>query len=161
MLDHVQTVIPFSNIRGLMQDFTLQLDRMIGEQRRGTKYEKVRKSDIRVFISISRRKQTVTEIAREMDVTRQAIHSSVKRLIDMDVVGLVPQPGNHKEKLVVITERGEKTRAYAMEQIASLEAECASIIGQQGLETFRALLLALVLGLKAKEEGRSFHATGV
>jgi DNA-binding MarR family transcriptional regulator len=153
MIDPSQTPIPVNSIRGLLQDFTLHLDRMISEQRQGTPYEKVRQSDIRVFISAARRSQSVSDIAREMDVSRQAIHSSVKRLMAFDVVELVPQPGNHKEKLVAVSVHGQDARNHVIAQIDHMEAQCRAIIGVQGLETLRALLLALVLGLRAKEGG--------
>jgi DNA-binding MarR family transcriptional regulator len=157
MINSDQRPIPVNSIRGLLQDFTLHLDRMISEQRQGTRYEKVRQSDIRVFISAARRSQSVSDIAREMEVSRQAIHSSVKRLIALDVVELVPQPGNHKEKLVTVSVRGRVVRDHVIAQIEHMEAQCQAIIGPQGLETLRALLLALVLGLRAKEGGR--HAS--
>lgn len=161
MTDEWRAHIPFSNIRGLLQDFTTQLDDLTASYRKGTRYEKVRKSDARVFISAIRKPQSVAEIARELEVSRQAVHSSVKRLQALKVLELRPQPGNHRDKIVTITDRGHRARVHVLEQIQRMEAECAAIIGEQGLETFRALLLALVLGLKAKEDGKPPHATGV
>jgi DNA-binding MarR family transcriptional regulator len=161
MTDEWRALIPFSNIRGLLQDLTTQLDDLTISYRKGTRYENVRKSDARVFISAIRKPQTVAEIARELEVSRQAVHSSVKRLAALKVLELRPQPGNHRDKIVTITDRGHRARVHILEHIQRMEAECAGVIGQQGLETFRALLLALVLGLKAKEEERSSHATGV
>lgn len=161
MADEWRAHIPFNNIRGLLQDFTAQLDGLITAYRKGTRYEKVRRSDVRVFISASRRPQTVAGIARELEVSRQAVHSSVKRLALLKVLELAPQPGNGRDKIVSITDRGKQARVHALEQIERLESECAAVIGRQGLETFRALLLALVLGLKAKEEERPPQATGV
>jgi DNA-binding MarR family transcriptional regulator len=161
MTDEWRALIPFSNIRGLLQDFTTQLDDLTISYRKGTRYENVRKSDARVFISAIRKPQSVAEIARELEVSRQAVHSSVKRLAALKVLELQPLPGNHRDKIVTITDRGHRARVHILEHIQRMEAECAEIIGQQGLETFRALLLALVLGLKAKEEKRTSQATGV
>jgi DNA-binding MarR family transcriptional regulator len=151
MPDQWRAHIPFDNIRGLLQDFTTLLDDRITAYRRGTRYENVRRSDVRVFISATRKAQSVADIARELEVSRQAVHSSVKRLADLKVVELVPQPGNNRDKLVIVTDRGEQARVHALEQIERLEKECAAIIGEQRLATFRTLLLALVLGLKAKD----------
>ncbi len=149
MPDHWRDDIPFNNIRGLLQDFTTLLDERITNFRKGTRYENVRRSDVRVFISASRNTQTIAEIARELEVSRQAVHSSVKRLAALKVLELAPQPGNKRDKQVAITDRGKLARQHALQQIERLDAECASIVGEKGLETFRALLLALVLGLKA------------
>jgi DNA-binding MarR family transcriptional regulator len=149
MDDQWRTAVPFSNIRGLLQDFTTLLDERITDYRRGTRYERVRRSDVRVFISATRKVQTVAEIARELEVSRQAVHSSVKRLAALKVLALVRQPGNNRDKIVSVTDRGQRAQVHVLEQIARLEGECASIIGKEALETFRGLLLALVLGLKA------------
>jgi DNA-binding MarR family transcriptional regulator len=151
MTDQWRAHIPFDNIRGLLQDFTTLLDDRITAYRKGTRYEKVRRSDVRVFISATRKAQSVTDIARELEVSRQAVHSSVKRLAELKVVELVPQPGSNRDKLVIVTDRGQLARVHALEQIEQLDKECAAIIGEQGLETFRKLLLALVLGFKAKD----------
>jgi DNA-binding MarR family transcriptional regulator len=148
--DQPQRAIPFDNIRGLAQDLIGELDRRGDVHRRGTRYENIRRSDVRVGVLASRQPQTMADIARKLGVTRQAVHASVKRLMDLDVVELLPQPGNGRDKLVTVTERGWQAQQVANASIKLSEEECASILGKRGLEQFRSQLLALVTTLKAR-----------
>jgi DNA-binding MarR family transcriptional regulator len=149
--DQANRTIPYDNIRGLLQDLASALDRRAITYRKGTRYENVRLSDVRVFILASRKSRTVSEIARELEVTRQAVHSSVLRLKALQVVELLPQPGNGRDKLVTVTEKGWQAQAVANDSITQLEKECAGILGAKGLEQFRKQLLALVTALKVRD----------
>ena len=149
--DQSKRAIPFDNIRGLLQDLTSELDRRTVVYRKGTRYENVRQSDVRVFIIASRQPRTVSDIAREMEVTRQAVHSSVLRLKELQVLELIPQPGNGRDKLVAVTEKGWQAQAVANDSIQLLEKECAEILGSKGLDQFRKQLLALVTALKIRD----------
>jgi DNA-binding MarR family transcriptional regulator len=149
--DQPKRAIAFDNIRGLLQDLASELDRRAVVHRRGTRYENVRQSDVRVFILASRQSRTVSEIARELEVTRQAVHSSVTRLKALEVVELLPQPGSDRDKLVAVTEKGWQAQAVANTTIQHLEKECAEILGAKGLEQFRKQLLALVTALKIRD----------
>jgi DNA-binding MarR family transcriptional regulator len=149
--DHPKRAIPFDNIRGLLQDLASALDERAVAYRKGTRYENVRLSDVKVFILASRKARTVSEIARELEVTRQAVHSSVLRLKALQVVELLPQPGNGRDKLVTVTEKGWQAQAVANDSITQLEKECAGILGTKGLEQFRKQLLALVTALKVRD----------
>jgi DNA-binding MarR family transcriptional regulator len=148
--DQAARVIPFDNIRGLLQDLTSELDRRAIAFRKGTRYENARQSDVRVFILASRQARSESELARELEVTRQSVHASVQRLRQMDVVELVSQPGNARDKLVTVTDKGWEAQAMAKKSIALLEADCASILGEKGLEQFRKQLLALVTALQLR-----------
>ena len=171
MIDEPHRTIPFDNIRGLLQDFTLQLDHLIMAQRNGTRYENARRSDLKVFIMASRQPHTLSSLARALSISRQAVHSSVKRLAALQVVEVLPLAGSARDKIVTVTEKGWHARQTANEQIVRLEAECASIIGEKGLEQFRMLLQAMVLGLKSKhafdteiadaDAAQAVQATGV
>jgi DNA-binding MarR family transcriptional regulator len=143
--------IPFDNIRGLLQDLSSELDRRTIAHRRGTRYENVRQSDVRVFIMASRQPRSEAEIARELEVTRQAVHGSVQRLKALGVLDLVKLPGNGRDKVVTVTESGWQAQEVANASIQLLERECAGILGDKGLEQFRKQLVALVTALKLRE----------
>jgi DNA-binding MarR family transcriptional regulator len=143
--------IAYDNIRGLLQDLAGELDRRTIAHRKGTRYEKVRQSDVRVFIMASRTPRTVSDIARELEVTRQAVHGSVQRLKQLQVLELLAQPGNERDKLVAVTEKGWQAQQVANASIRLLEQECAEILGKKGLEQFRKQLLALVTALKLRD----------
>ena len=149
--EHRTRAIPFDNIRGLLQDLSSELDRRTIAHRKGTRYEKVRQSDVRVFIMASRQPRSEAEIARELEVTRQAVHGSVQRLKALGVLDLVKQPGNGRDKVVTVTESGWQAQEVAKASIHLLEQECTDILGAKGLEQFRKQLVALVTALKVRD----------
>jgi DNA-binding MarR family transcriptional regulator len=151
MADNQQErVIPFDNLRGLLQDLMGELDRRIFTHIKGTRYQRIRPSDLRVGIMASRQPRSVSVIARELEISRQAVHSSVQRLIALDVVELLPDPTSSRDKIVAVTEKGWQAQQVTLASIKLLEKECGDILGEKGLEQFRKQLLALVTAMKLR-----------
>ena len=136
-----------SNIRSLLRDLGFLLDDRLHALRKDTRYAKVRDSDVKVFVRASRFPGTLSEIARSLRVSRQAVHLSVKRLQLLGVVELVAQPNNRRDKLVQITERGIQAESIAAAQIVTIESEMAAVIGQDGVTLLRTLLTKLIKDL--------------
>ena len=138
---------PSDNIRTLAYYFGLAIDARLSEFRRGTAYEHVRPSDVRLFVTAARAEKTISEIARELGITRQAAQMSVQRLLKLSVVELRPVPANKRDKLVVITPKGQLASKSASHQIKVLEAELASAIGEQEFVGFRKNLTILLASM--------------
>ncbi len=137
MVDDQVSQVPIDNIRTLLYYLGLAIDGRMSQYRRGTPYENVRPSDVRVFVRASRSTYTISEIARELQITRQAAQSSVQRLIKLQVIALKTLPGNKRDKVVVITPKGELANRSARQQVVSLENEFAEMIGKEKLEELR------------------------
>ena len=165
------THLPDSTLYNLLQQLSYVIDDRYTELRSATRYKDVRPSDIRVFVEVARKARSETEIAQALNVTRQAIQSSVKRLVQMGVMEVVPMPNNGRNKIVQLTDRGRAARETAAEQIRVVESECAAIIGPGELERLRGLLLHLLTGYRDARSGKAragrskaangVHATGV
>jgi DNA-binding MarR family transcriptional regulator len=149
--------VPHNTLFSLMQQLSFLIDSRYGELRRNTRYSAVRPSDIRVFVQVARRARGESEIALAMHVTRQAVQNSVKRLVAMGMVEVVPIPNNGRNKIVQLTERGRLTSATAVEHIGIVEAECAAIIGVAELERLRGLLMHLTTGYKDAHFPKGAH----
>jgi DNA-binding MarR family transcriptional regulator len=147
MVDDSHNIVPLDNIRSLLQVVADALDERLKFYRRGTRFESVRPSDVRVFVQALRQPRSLSEMARILGISRQAVQMSVKRLSTLGVVALQASQSDSREKAVVITDRGMMARKAAQEQIKSFESECAAIIGTDGLETLRSLLGRLEVGL--------------
>ena len=141
---------PPSTLYNLLTQLSFLLDNRYIQLRLDTRYRDVRRSDARVFIQVARRARGETEIAQEMNVTRQAVQASVKRLKDFGLVEIVPMPNNGRNKIVQLTQDGIAASAFASDLIRQVEAECAAIIGAEELERLRGLLMHLVTGYKSK-----------
>jgi DNA-binding MarR family transcriptional regulator len=137
----------YDNIRNILYQLTHVLDERLLQYRKGSRYEKVWQSDTRVFVQATRRKMTLSEIARELKVTRQAVQASVKRLRELEVLDLEAIPGNRRDKWVVVTPRGKLAQEGVVRQVSVMEEEIANALGPLDLETFRAALLSLLDGL--------------
>jgi DNA-binding MarR family transcriptional regulator len=137
MVDEQVSRVPIDNIRTLLYYLGLAIDGRMSQYRRGTPYENVRPSDVRVFVRASRNSFTISDIARELQITRQAAQSSVQRLIKLQVIALKTLPGNKRDKVVVITPKGELANRSARQQVVNLENEFAEMIGKDKLEDLR------------------------
>jgi DNA-binding MarR family transcriptional regulator len=144
MVDEQSERVPINNIRTLLYYLGLAIDERMSQYRRGTPYENVRPSDVRVFVRASRNIFTISDIARELQITRQAAQSSVQRLIKLQVIALKTLPGNKRDKVVVITPKGELASRTARQQVVNLENEFAEMIGKYKLEELRSSLHILL-----------------
>ncbi len=151
MIDKMPHPIPSDSTRGLLQDVMQQLDQRVAHFKIGTAYEKVRMSDARVFVAAARLPRSIAQIARVYGISRQAVQSSVQRLVALNVVELLPHPDSLRDKIVSVTAHGGEAQALAVKHLGWLEMECAEILGAKGLEQFRTQLLALTAGLKARQ----------
>jgi DNA-binding MarR family transcriptional regulator len=148
MVDKKQASFPRQNIRSLILDISLGLDNRLQSLRDGTRYANVRESDVKVFMRAFRAPRSVAEIARSLNISRQAVHASVKRLQAIKVVELQAQPDNGRDKLVVVTERGTHAQDTAIAQLNTIEAEMAAVIGAEALEQLRHQLSLLSQAFK-------------
>ncbi|WP_394942140.1 MarR family winged helix-turn-helix transcriptional regulator [Psychromicrobium sp. YIM B11713] len=79
----------------------------------------------------------MAELARRIGVSTPAIHQMVHRLVDLDILEIVPNPSSGRSKLVLLTPKGQTRRQEALEVIAELEAKLAQHIGQRRVSALR------------------------
>ncbi len=144
MIDEQLERVRIDNIRTLLYYFGLAIDERMSQYRRGTQYENVRPSDVRVFVRATRGAFTISDIARELYITRQAAQGSVQRLIKLQVIALAAPPNNKRDKIVVVTPKGELAIKSGRQQSLKIEQEFADIIGRERLEEFRRSLATLL-----------------
>ncbi|CTQ56101.1 MarR family protein [Roseibium album] len=144
MSDKKPTQPHFANIRGLVADLNEHLDQRMVQLRKGTDLDAARPADANLFMMISRNPRTISELARDKGVSRQAVHASVSRLVELGAIRLEPVPGNKRDKLPVPTELGQQARARVGGLLRELEAELVGVLGKEDLEIFRSLLLRLL-----------------
>lgn len=144
MIDSDLPGVARDNIRSLIYLLASELDQRIAAFRRGTPYEHVRASDIRVFVYASAGNSSISEVARMLGISRQAVHMSAQRLKDLGVLELAPAQPGRRDVLMKLTEMGHHARQTADTQIGRLEGEIAEVIGPEGLHTLRRTLQVLI-----------------
>lgn len=146
MIDKSDNAFLGQNIKGLMMTLIAQWNTQMDEARAATEFASVRPADIRVFAQMRGRAMKLSEIHREMGFSRQAAQQAVERLVSQDMVQIEHVPGSKRDKILVITAKGQRWRAIAAEQIRLIESQCAETIGDAKTEALRASLIALLAG---------------
>ena len=95
----------------------------------------------KIFSTLRGRELTVSEIARLRGISRQAVHRTVSGLVERGYLELKLAEGSQRDKVVVITQAGQKLRTDIGNQLETIEAEIAEAIGKERLETLREILL--------------------
>jgi DNA-binding MarR family transcriptional regulator len=81
-----------------------------------------------------------SDIARNLGVSRQAIHSTINQMVKLGIVQLEVDPGDRRHMIVSLTDLGARMRQDAQRSMDALTAQIAAVLGQ---DKFDALLAAL------------------
>ena len=88
-------------------------------------------------------------LARDANVSKQAISQAVRALKARDLVAVEPDPDDARARRVVYTERGRALIACALPHILSVEDGWRQALGDDGYEALRAGLARLPDGLSS------------
>lgn len=132
------------NIRGLIQDVAEYSDALAVEIRGKTIFADITAADARTFMLISRHPRGITELAKAQNISRQAAHKSLKRLINKGVASLEFVEGSRRDKIAKLTDKGLEARKVGLEIASAVEACFRQQIGYDDLETLRRILLKIL-----------------
>ena len=71
-----------------------------------------------------------SDIARNMGVSRQAIHATINQMSELGILELVDDPTNGRVKLVVPTHKGETMRIDAQQAMVVMAEELGRRVGR-------------------------------
>ncbi len=140
MIDKKDDVFLGQNIKGMMMTLIAKWNAQMDDARAETEFAAVRPADIRVFAQLRGRTIKLSTIHREMGFSRQAAQQSVDRLVDHDMVRVQQDPDSKRDKIVSITEKGQRWRSIAAAQIRGIEAQIADSLGHDEREALRKAL---------------------
>lgn len=144
MIDKKDDAFLEHNIKGLMMTLIARWNAGMDDARALTEFATVRPADIRVFAQLRGRTVKLSTIHREMGFTRQAAQQAVDRLVGHDMIAVTQDPDSRRDKIVSITQKGQRWRAIAAAQIRQIEAEIADVIGEDAKDRLRVDLIKLV-----------------
>lgn len=81
-----------------------------------------------------------SDIARNLGVSRQAIHSTIGQMVKLGIVQMEVDPDDRRHMIVSLTNLGARMRKDAQRSMDALTAQIAARLGQ---DKFDALLAAL------------------
>ena len=96
----------------------------------------------RIFGTLRGRRLTVSEIARLRGVSRQSVHRIVSDLVERGFLRLEQAEDSKRDKVVVMTARGQELREQVGDVLRAVEEEIANVIGRDRLEALREVLMA-------------------
>ena len=97
---------------------------------------------------------SVSSLSTLLGISRQAAHKSVNILEGLGYITLQMRPENRKEKIVVLTERGEVLVKRSLEIIAATEQKMADFLGEKAYQSFRENQQKLTVFLETVIEGK-------
>lgn len=148
MIDESDDAFLGQNIKGMIMTLIARWNIQMDERRADTEFAAVRSADMRVFGQLRGRTVKLSDIHREMGFSRQAAQQAVDRLVSHEMIAVAPVAGSKRDKVVSITQKGQRWRAIVASQIRQIEAQIADAIGQDSKETLRKHLADIV---KAKQ----------
>ena len=132
------------NIKGLMMTLIALWNEQMDSARQNTEFAPVRPADMRVFAQLRGRSVKLSLIHREMGFSRQAAQQAVDRLVRHGMIEVNADPTSKRDKIVSITEKGQRWRSIAASQIRQIEEEISHAIGEEAKETLRQNLIDLL-----------------
>ena len=94
----------------------------------------------RLFAHMSQRPLGISELARRLAVTRQAVHQTVDAARRRGIVELVEDPLDARARMVRFTAKGTKMARSAAQVVRDLESELAARLGERDVATLRRIL---------------------
>jgi len=151
MIEEKDDAFLATNLKGLMMTLLGEWNARMDEGRAATEFASIRPSDMRVFGQLRGRTVKLSMVHRELGFSRQAAQQSVDRLVGHGVLAVAAAPDSRRDKMVSVTEKGQRLRALAARQIREIEIDCAEAVGSAEAEAMRRTLMALVE--RARDKG--------
>ena len=83
-----------------------------------------------------------SEIARNLGISRQAVHTTINGMVEIGLLALADDPSDRRSKIVVISEQGMRMREHARQAVILMRQELARRIGADKLDALRDALAA-------------------
>ena len=123
----------------LFQQF-VWLDEQLQARIHARGWPDVSRSQSMILLNVAAGVVRPADIARRMGVSRQAIHTTIAQLVEMDVVRLVADPRDGRHKRLELTDTGGRMRDDAQ---AAMDAITAGVADSVGRDAFTTMLAAL------------------
>ena len=110
------------------------------EQAKNSRYNDLTLSQIRVFAFLRGCDMTISDLAKLMHISRQAVQKTISSLLDLGFVELTESPKNLSAKLIQVTDRGKKAQLWSQKAIEKSEKKLAEKIGAEKLKLLKEIL---------------------
>ena len=91
-----------TNFMRLTMELVEWMEREMVELNKTSKY-RGSISEIRLFNALRGQEKSISELARIMNISRQAVHKTAHKLVDLGFLELISEDGNKKNRIIKIT----------------------------------------------------------
>jgi DNA-binding MarR family transcriptional regulator len=128
------------NLRVLLYRRFKWVENYLVSQAKSSEFDYLSLSQIRVFAFMRGRELTISDLAKLMNISRQAVQKTISTLVDHGLMELTESPDNRSAKLIKISDKGRKMQLWSKQVIDNAEKELAAKIGQEKLELLKKIL---------------------
>lgn len=128
------------NIKALLQEKLWLLNERFRQKRLITDYKMLTESETRILATLRGETLTISEIARRLELSRQAVHKTISKLVQRELLQMEPVPGNARDKRIVFTEKGEAMKLAGSRLLREIEQEIESRIGTDNFTILKSIL---------------------
>ena len=129
-----------NNLKALLQEKVWLLESRLKKKRLASSYQSLTDAEARVLAVLRGEELTISEIARRLEVSRQAVHKIISNLVDRKLLKLQKAEENFRDKRIVFTAAGEEMKNEAAKILLELEKEVERAIGARNLQLLKDLL---------------------
>jgi DNA-binding MarR family transcriptional regulator len=98
------------------------------------------RGDLKLLANLDCRTTYASELARRLNVSRQAVNRLLKNLIETNLVRLETDHARRNTKMIVITDEGAEVIRIAIDLLADFESRLKNAIGASNLKALKTSL---------------------
>jgi DNA-binding MarR family transcriptional regulator len=129
-----------NNLKALLQEKIWLLDNRLQQKRMVSAYKGLTEAEVRILAAIRGEELTISELARRLGVSRQAVHKIISSLVQRKLLKLQSIDGNARDKRIVFTSIGEAMKKEAANILHELEQEVESVLGSRQFQLLKSIL---------------------
>ena len=128
------------NLIDLISEKHKELRKHTFEIRNNKNFDEISSAETHLIAMLSIKDMTIADCARKMGLSRQAVHRCSKDLIAENYIISISVEGNHRDKLLQLTEKGINHYNEMVLLKNELEKKIAKNIGIKNVEFLKELL---------------------
>jgi DNA-binding MarR family transcriptional regulator len=101
------------------------------------KGEEITDTEAHMLGMLEKKSMTMAESARKVNVSRQAAHKCAQKLIERGYIEMKAIEGNKRDKLIVLTKKGEEYCNEMLKLKEQIEEEISINIGRENVERLK------------------------
>jgi DNA-binding MarR family transcriptional regulator len=139
-MEEIQSIFLVDNLKALLQEKIWLLENRLKKKRALSSYKALTEAEARVLAILRGEELTISEVARRLAVSRQAVHKIISNLVERKLLKLNQLEENARDKQIVFTPLGEAMKKEAAKLLLELEQEVEVAIGESNLHLLKELL---------------------